>query len=342
MSSHTHTSANESLRARLPTQPRAAGPTTYDSTTNTNANANASGPAQEARGREQQRVRRLWAAPVQVNLARTAASLVQKACARSRLGADRAAGWCTAAEGTPSYKLHYLYSTRAARRQAGLAPALVHGVWAPMADCTTGGGTTTDAASRALGRRPGQDAYIVRYCTRTPGPDGQAIHALANYPRNNEVQCDTAGNIQIGPPSGIDYSFGQPPGALNIDPVKGGIQFKVITQSAGNFDSASSGANTVASIRNRAVQAAKAWYVEALEALSFKPFLLPDGTYQAGGNVRASPYDQQIRSVQYRRLASARFRFREFAWWPIGKIAYVRRLWFTRFQPFRPHFPFMR
>ena len=152
----------------------------------------------------------------------------------------------------------------------------------------------TDARSRLLGRRPGQDAYIVRYCTIAPGPDEQASHGIANYPRDNEVQCDTAGNVQIGPPDGIDYSLGQPPGSLNIDPAKGGVKFRVITQSAGNFDSAAGGANTVAAIRDRAVQAAKAWYVEALEALSFEPFLNGDGSYNGGDSRFPAP--QYVRS----------------------------------------------
>lgn len=59
-------------------------------------------------------------------------------------------------------------------------------------------------------------------------PSEQHFHALADYPENEELQCDTAGKVVIGPANGADYSYGMPPGTLDVSNPDG-IQFDLVS-----------------------------------------------------------------------------------------------------------------
>ena len=48
------------------------------------------------------------------------------------------------------------------------------------------------------------------------------------------LQCDTAGKVVIGPPNGADYSFGMPPGTLDVSNPDG-IKFELVSATVGGW-----------------------------------------------------------------------------------------------------------
>ena len=149
--------------------------------------------------------------------------------------------------------------------------------------------------------------FVVRYCDDYHAPSRQYVHALANYPESNEIQCDSAGNVHIGPPDGADYFLGYPVGIPLFEGGAGArsIRFQVLKPQLDAWQKGPVGKmNTLQGILTGMIDQALVWLEQGTRGLCFDEAKLPSW--------RPGKYIEDMN-----------FKFKEFAWWPIGKIAYM-------------------
>ena len=153
----------------------------------------------------------------------------------------------------------------------------------------------------------GESPYQPRACRKAEHPPSrQYVHAMANYPEGSELQCDSAGNVRIGPPDGADYRHGMPPGTLNINPDTQGIKFKVVTHTLDSW--AGAAGNTLGGVLAKLKAQAATWFELGVRGIVFPAFARTDAD---DGFFDLDP--------QWKYLREERFQFQDFAWFPMGR-----------------------
>ena len=173
--------------------------------------------------------------------------------------------------------------------KAGL---IVHGAFAPVHHCFLGRGKSTNSPYEPVNCPVDLD-FQSKY---------QHWSGMANYPINKEIRCDATAQTVIGPKPGANLNEGLNPNQhFMIDATKG-LKFPEYKQSFKAW--AGSANNKLVNIRSRMINQAKIWYGEAIDALLFKAASMQD-------------------VPSYRDMKQQKFQYRQMAWYPIGKIAYM-------------------
>ena len=218
-----------------------------------------------------------------------AADLLLAACQDST-----AASSICASPATPGFYKRWLQAhspfqthTKPFKKFRYAASLLLQGVYAPLHYCDTSN----------------FGPYQPKFCPFRDAvqADLQHFSSMANFPLDKEIRCDSSGSTVIGPRAGVSLNEGLEGKELKVDETKG-FKFPLFKQSLKNWEGRSN--NRLVAIRSRMIDQAKRWYGEAIDALLFKAASMTD-------------------MPNYRELSQNKFKYRQFAWYALGKVAYM-------------------